>query len=431
MESVVPTGERRRPMEILRAYKVELDPNNVQRTALRQHAGAARFAWNWGLARRKQEYAETGRSSNAIEQHRQLNGLKPTEFPWMYDVSKCAMQEALRDLDKAYQHFFRRVKNGEKPGFPRFKSKNQGIGSFRLTGAIRVENARIRLPRIGWLKLKERGYIPTKRIHILSATVSEKAGRWFVSVQCREEIEITPATGEPIGVDLGIKELAVCSDGRRFENPKALRQAQRRLGRLQRELSRRRKGGQNRKKTKAKIAKLYYRIACIRKDALHKTTSAVVAKTKPDGKRPSVVVVEDLNVSGMLKNRYLAQAISDVGFAEFKRQLEYKTVWSGEELVVANRFFPSSRLCHHCGCVNSELALSDRMWTCDCGAVLDRDLNAAINLRDLAVRRVPPELGAILEAIAPNACGEDVRPAAASLAASVKQEPSVESQLRF
>ena len=366
--------------------------------------------------------------SNAIEQHHQLNALKPTKFPWTYDVSKCAMQEALRDLDKAYQSFFLRVKNGdETPGFPKFKSRKQGIGSFRLTGAIRVEDARIRLPRIGWIRLKERGYIPTKGIHILSATVSEQAGRWFVSVQCREEIEITQATGNPVGVDLGIKELAVCSNGQRFENPKALRKAQCKLGRLQRELSRRKKGGRNRERTRRKMAKVHYRIACIRKDALHKATSAIVAKTKPDSERPSAVVVEDLNVSGMLKNHCLAQAISDVGFAEFKRQLEYKTAWLGEELMVADRFLPSSRLCRHCGCINSELTLSNRTWTCDCGAVLDRDLNAALNLRNLAVRAVRPEL----EANASNACGESVRPTATPLAVSLKQEPSIESHLRF
>ena len=222
-------------MEILRAYKVEIDPNNVQRTALLKHAGAARFAWNWGLARRKQEYEETGKSSNAITQHRQLNELKKTDFPWMYDVSKAAPQEALRDLDKAYQNFFRRVKKGgETPGFPKFKSRKNGIGSFRTTGAIHVENARIKLPRIGWLRLKEHGYIPIDGIHVLSVTVSESAGHWFVSVQCRQEIEVAQATGEPVGVDLGIKELAVVSDGQRFENPKALRKAQSKLKRFQR-----------------------------------------------------------------------------------------------------------------------------------------------------------------------------------------------------
>lgn len=408
-------------MEIFRAYKVELDPNNKQRTAFVRHAGAARWAWNWGLARRIEEYKKNGKSSNAIEQHRQLNALKKTpEYAWCYTVSKCVFQEALRNLDRAYQNFFRRVKAGEKPGFPKFKRKKEGSGSFRLTGAIRVENGRIRLPRLGWIRLKERSYLPTEGIHILSATVSCRAGRWFVSVQCREEIVVSEAKGEPIGIDLGIKEMAVCSDGRRFENPKALRKAQKRLARLQRALSRQKRGGQNYRKTRRKIARLHYRITNIRKDALHKATSAIVAKTKPDGERPSVVVIENLNVSGMMKNHHLAQAIADVGFYEFRRQLEYKTMWHGEELVTADRFFPSSRLCPECGCINGELTLADREWTCDCGAVHDRDLVAACNLRDLAICTAS-SAGTGRTA---NACGEDVRPVAVQQAASLKQEPN-------
>lgn len=413
-------------MEILRAYKAELDPNNVQRTALLKHAGASRFAYNWGLARRKQEYEKTGKSSNAIEQHRQLNQLKKTEFPWLYEVSKAAPQEALRDLDKAYQNFFRRVKNGETPGFPKFKSRKNGIGSFRLTGAIHVTETHIKLPRIGWLRLKEHGYIPADGIHILSVSVSESAGRWFVSVQCKQEIEATQAIGEPVGIDLGIKNLAVTSDGTRFENPKPLKKAQAKLKRLQRELSRRKKGGKNREKTRKKVATTHRRIANIRRDTLHKATSTIVAKTKPDSDRPGVIVLEDLNVSGMLANHCLAQAISDVGFAEFRRQLEYKTAWYGEELLLADRFFPSSRLCRHCGCINAELKLSDREWTCDCGMVLDRDLNAAINLKNLAVRAVRPE-----QAERQTPAESDIRPIVVSLAASLKQEPSPESHGRF
>jgi putative transposase len=411
-------------MEIHRAYKVELALNNKQRTVLLQHAGASRFAYNWGLARRKAEYETSGKSSNAIEQHRQLNVLKKTpEYAWCYTVSKCVFQEALRDLDKAYKNFFRRARNGDiKPGFPKFKSRKRGIGSFRLTGHIRVENGRIRLPRIGWLKLKERGYIPVEDIHILSATISEKAGRWFVSVQCRKEIEVSQATGEPVGVDLGIKTLAVVSDGRQFENPRALRQAQRKLKRLQRQLARRKRGGQNWRKTKTRLVRQHQRIANLRKDRLHKVTSAIVAKSKPDSERPSVVVLENLNVSGMMKNHNLAQAISDVSLAEFRRQIAYKTHWYGSEVILAGRFFPSSKLCRHCGCVNSDLKLSDRTWVCDCGKVLDRDLNAAINLKNLVNTTSSVEI---------DACGESVRPAAESLVISVKQELSIESQMRF
>jgi len=394
-----------------------------------QCTGVARWAFNWGLARRIEEYKSTGKSSNAIEQHRQLNTLKSSEYPWLYNYSKCIPQEALRDLDKAYQNFFRRVKNGNgAPGFPKFKSRKNGIGSFRLTGAIHITETHIKLPRIGWLRLQEHGYIPTERIHILSVTVSESAGDWFVSVQCRQEIEITQATGESVGVDLGIKELAIVSDGQRFENPKPLRKAQKKLKCLSRELSRRKKGGKNREKTRRRIAKAHQRIANIRGDTLHKATTTIVAKTKPDSERPGVVVIEDLNVSGMVKNHCLAQAIADVGFAEFRRQLEYKTAWYGSELMVADRFFPSSRLCRHCGCINSELKLSDREWTCDCGAVLDRDLNAAINLKNLAVRRVPSKQACVEQA---NACGEDIRPMVTLLAASVKQEPSTKSCLDF
>jgi len=415
-------------MEIFRGYKVELDLNNKQRTLLLQCAGVARWAWNWGLGQRKQEYKNIGKSSNFVEQNRQLNALKKTTYPWLYNYSKCIPQEALRNLDRAYQNFFRCIKNGEKVGLPKFKSKKHNANSFRLTGStIRVENRRIRLPRIGWLRLKECDYIPTEGIHILSATMSEKAGHWFVSVQCREEIEVTQAIGEPIGVDLGIKTLAVCSNGQQFENPKTLKKAQHKLKRLQRELARREKGSKNREKTRKKLAKAYYQISCIRRDILHKATSTIVAKTEPDKKRPGTIVIEDLNVAGMIKNHYLAQAISDVSWAEFRRQLEYKTLWAGEELIIADRFFPSSKLCRHCGYINSGLKLSNRVWVCNCGAVLDRDFNAAQNLKSLAVRRVPPEL----ETLVSNACGEDIRPAVTSLATSVKQEPIIESKVRF
>ena len=212
--------------------------------------------------------------------------------------------------------------------------------------------------------------------------------------------------------------MAVVSDGRWFENPMPLRKAQRKLRRLQCELARRKLGSQNREKTRHKLAHQYARIANIRQDALHKATSAIVARTKPDSERASVIAIEDLKVSGMLRNHHLACAISDVGFYGFRRQLEYKAAWSGSRIYVADRFFPSSKMCHVCGAINDNLTLSDRVWTCDCGAVLDRDLNAAINLRNLASTASSAGI---------YACGEDVRPTAVSLAASMKQEPSVVS----
>jgi len=394
-------------MEIYRAYKTELNPNNTQKTAFIKCSDISRFTWNWALNNRINYYKETGKYLNAIDQHKQLIVLKKTKFFWLYDISKYVPQESLRNLDKAYQNFFQRVKSGKKPGFPKYKSKKAGINSFKFSGNICISNSSIRLPRIGWVRLKEHNYIPTSNVHILSATISNDAGKWYVSVQVRQDVEINQAVGESIGVDLGIKELAVISDGRRFENPKALKKYQIKLKRLQRELSRRKKGSKNREKTRKKLAKLYKKISNTRKDTLHKTTSTIVAKNKLDSKRPNVVVIEDLNVVGMMKNHHLAQAIGDASFYEFRRQLEYKCKWYGSELLVADRFFPSSKLCSFCGSKNKELKLSDRKWTCKCGKVLDRDLNAAINLKNLAVRWVPSKLG---ESISSNACGENIRP---------------------
>ncbi len=321
-------------MKIFKAFKTELDPNNVQKTMLLKHAGAARFAFNWGLSEKIKAYEKKEKSPNAIELHRRINILKKTDFPWMYEVSKCSPQEALRNLDRAYDNFFRKCKQkkaGSK-GFPRFKSKHRGIGSFRLTGTIKVEKNRIFLPNIKWLRLKEHNYIPIDGIKILSATVSEKAGRWFVSVQIETETPIPQQKNDEIvGVDIGVKSLAVCSNGKTFKNPKALRSRLKQLKRLQQHMSRKVKGSNNRKKAVHKVAKLHLHIANIRKDGLHKLTTELT-KTK------SVVVIEDFNVSGMMKNRCLAQAIQDLGFGEFRRHLDYKGIWNNCKIVVADRF---------------------------------------------------------------------------------------------
>src|ERR1700719_14346 len=215
-------------MKVTRGSKTELDVNNEQRTACLKHAGAHRFAYNWGLTRSVAAYRATGKRPGAIQLHRELNALKPMEFPWMYEVSKCAMQEALRDLDKAYENFFRRVelkKQGlwkGKLGFPVFKKRSKGIGSFRLTGSIKVLSDAVQLPRLGRLRLHEHDFIPTSA-KILSATVSEEAGHWFVSIQVEEEADPPASTAtSAVGVHLGIKTLATLSDGTPFTNPRAL-----------------------------------------------------------------------------------------------------------------------------------------------------------------------------------------------------------------
>jgi transposase len=283
-------------MKITRGYKTELEPTVKQHILLCQCAGAARFSYNYGLARKQEVYKATGKTISAIDLQKELTARKHTDLPWLKGVSKWTVQNALRDLDGAYDHFFRRVrekKAGKKHhslGFPKFKSKSQGRGSFRLDKPIRVFEDRIHLPRLGTIRLKEHSYIPTSGVKILSATVSERAGRWYVSVLVEEPVlTVVPATGKPIGVDLGISSLAVCSDSRPpLKNPKALRAKLKRLKRYQRHLSRCKKGSKNREKARHQVARLHARIANIREAALHQATSSVVHAPLSPGERISL-----------------------------------------------------------------------------------------------------------------------------------------------
>jgi putative transposase len=413
------------PVPVTRAYKTELDLNNRQVTACKRHAGAARYAYNWGLARKQDAYKATGKSPSALDLHRELNALKKTELSWMYDVSKCAPQEALRNLDAAFAHFFRRCalkRTGKlrgKLGYPQRKTKKKGPGSFRLTGVIVVFADAIQLPRLGRLRLKERGYLPvagTPGVRILAATVSEQAGHWYVSVQVEQEQLVPANPGPVVGVDLGVKTLATLSDGTVIPSPKPLTRRLKKIKRLHRAVSRKQKGSKNRKKAARRLAKHYRKVANQRANTLHQVTTQL-AKTK------SVLVIEDLSVAGMLKNHHLAQAIADVGFAAFRRHLLYKAAWYGSRVVLASRWEPSSKTCSGCGWVDDDLALSERVFVCqnpvrpDCGLVCDRDLNAALNLRKLAGSSPERE----------NACGEGSagrRREAAVKLSSVKQEPN-------
>ena len=368
-------------MKIIRGYKTELLVNNKEATALYQHAGAARFVWNWALDRIQNKISQP----NAMKLHKEWNEWKRENAPWYVQVSKCSPQESLRNLERAFANFFRKCKGKKagtfkgKVGFPRFKAKHRGIGSFRLTGTIHINEKSVQLPKLGELRLKEHGYIPTEGVKILSATVSEHAGRWFVSIQIEQEIaDPQPKQKNIVGVDLGIKTLATVSDGTKYENPKALRSRLKKLKRLSKAVSRKVKGSCNRKKAARRLSKLHYKISNIRKDTLNKMTT-VLTKTK------SCIGIEDLNVSGMMKNHCLAQAIADLGLGEWRRQLEYKGKLYGCGIALADRFFPSSKLCHICGCIKDDLTLADRTWVCDCGAIHDRDDNASKNLEKLAV----------------------------------------------
>ncbi len=318
----------------------------------------------------------------------------------MYEVSKCAPQEALRNLDRAFANYFRRVQLKQagklhgKVGYPQFKTKKRGRGSFRLTGSIVVFPDAVQLPRLGWLRLKERGYLPTSGVKILSATVSEQAGHWYVSIQVEQEQAVPVNTGPVVGVDVGIKEFATLSDGTIIPNPRYLKRRLKKIKRFHRAVSRKQKGSKNRRKAANRLARLHRKVRNQRQNTLHQVTTSL-AKTK------SVIVIEDLNVAGMLKNRHLAQTITDVGFGEFRRQLAYKAAWYSSRVLLADRWYASSKTCSGCGWVDEDLTLADRTFQCrnpqtSCGLVISRDLNAAINLSKLAVSS-PDSL---------NACGE-------------------------
>jgi putative transposase len=376
-------------MPIQKAYKTEIEVNNRQNTLLLQHLGCSRWAYNWALSKKKDAFDKKEKIPNAIELHRVLNQIKKTEFPWFYESSKSAPQNALRDCDKAFQNFFTRCKKKTKgkKGFPKFKSKKNTKKSFRLDGAISVSSTHIKLPRIGKLKLREQDYLPAN-YKILSATISTRANRWFVSLLVEvPDIEPQPSAIDVLAVDLGIKTLATCSDGTVFENPKALKSKLRSLKQRSRKLSRKPKQSKNYEKAKHNLANLHYKIANIRKDCLHKITTSIIQKA-------NVIVLEDLKVSNLLKNHHLSQAISDVGMHEFRRQIEYKAKWHGKTVFFAPTFFPSSKLDHQSKSLIPNLKLSDRTIKHDDGTQTDRDLNATYNLRDFYIwwRELPDHL---------------------------------------
>lgn len=367
---------------MLRAYKTELDPNNKQRTLFTRYAGTARFVFNWALADRIERY-KANLSTNKYEQKRRFNALKQERYPWIYDIAYTVSQQEFENCDLAFANFFRRVKSGDgKVGFPKFKSRKRGINKFTLRGNITIEDVKAKLPRIGWIRLKEKSYLPTENAKILSANISERAGHWFISLQAEVENhrKAMVLSNEILGVDLGIEKLATCSNGKVFDNPRSLSHFEKILAHKQRELCRRQKGSKNRDKTKRKISRLHYRISNIRRYALNEVSHYLTAIAKP-----KIIVLEDLNVKGMMRNRHLSKALSDVSFNELRRQLEYKSQWCGIKVIAADRFYPSSKTCSECGSVKPLLKLSERQFVCEsCGVVMDRDFNAACNLAALA-----------------------------------------------
>lgn len=364
---------------MLIAHRIRLDPNKVQATNLARAAGVARFAYNWALVEWQRQY-EARKANPALPApsqlalRRQLNAIKREQFPWMLEVTKNAPQMAIIQLGEAFKNFFTR-----RARYPTFRKKGQH-DRFSLTNdQFRVDGKRIQIPKLGWVRMRE-----TLRFvgRIVSATVSRRADRWDVSitVDTAEASHLPPAENQgAVGVDLGVSALATLSNGEVWTGPKALRGLLERLRRLSRALSRKARGSRNRAKAKLKLARLHARIGNLRRDGLHQLTSSIA-------RRFHTIGIEDLNVRGMLGNRRLARAIADMGWYELRRQLDYKAAWRGGRVVAVDRWYPSSKTCSICGHVLDRLGLGTRQWTCpDCGAVHDRDFNASVNLKNMAV----------------------------------------------
>jgi putative transposase len=403
---------------MLISHRIALDPNNVQATYFARAAGVARFAYNWALAEWGRQY-DAWKADHSLPKPseyalmRQLNAIKREQFPWMLEVTKCAPQMAIIQLGRAFQNFF-----AGRANYPKFRKK--GVHDrFALTNdQFRIDGSRIRIPKLGWVRMRESLRFAGK---IMSATVSRVADRWFVSitVDTPDTSHLPKAENQgAVGVDLGVSALATLSTGEVVSGPKPHKALLKRLRMLARSLSRKQKDSANRKRARQRLARMHARIANIRADALHKLSSDLT-------RRFSTVVIEDLNVRGMVKNRHLARSIMDMGFFEFRRQLEYKASMRGGQVVVADRFFASSKTCSACGHKFDAMTLSMRRWACpECGVVHDRDVNAAKNLLAYGLAALS---GSTASSVGCQACGDEgsgVRRKTRAKQSSTKQEIS-------
>ena len=378
-----------------RAYKMEINPTDEQKSKIHRTIGVSRFVYNFYIARNKEIYERKGKFISGMDFSKWLNNEyipNNQEVKWIKEVSSKATKQAIMNGDKAFRDFFKGAK-----GFPRFKKKkNQDVKAYfpkNNKTDWTLERHRVKIPTLGWVRLKEFGYIPVNSI-VKSGTVSQKADKYYVSILVEEDDKkVYKSTNEGLGIDLGVKEFAVCSDGSKFKNinkTSTVKKIEKKLKREQRKLSRKyeslkirnknikegRATGQNIQKQIVKVQKLHQRLTNIRTDYINKIVSSIIKQ------KPSYITIEDLAVSNLMKNKHLSKAIASQKFFEFKTKLTVKCKENHIELRIVDRFYPSSKTCSNCGKVKKDLKLSDRIYKCDCGFTIDRDLNASINLKN-------------------------------------------------
>ena len=379
---------------MIKTIRVMLIPNNKQKTKLFRYANTARFAYNWALGREKENYKNGGKFLSDGDLRKEFTQLKKTEeYSWLNEVSNNVTKQAIKDACNAYKRFFKGYSK-----FPKFKSRKFSVPSFYQDNVkIQFSDTHVKVEgfatskkknkqKINWIRLVEHGRIPTDCKYV-NPRIKYDGINWYITVGIEYEDSTTIPSNDGIGIDLGIKDLAICSDGAKYKNinkSQKVKKLEKQKRRLQRSISRsyeKNKKGESYCKTNNVIKKeklllkRNHRLTNIRKNYLNQTTSEIVSR------KPRFICIEDLNVSRMMKNKHLSKAVQQQGFYEFRRQIEYKSAWNNIPVIIADRFFPSSKLCSCCGSIKKDLKLSDRIYKCECGNVIDRDFQAALNLK--------------------------------------------------
>lgn len=379
---------------MIKSVKIRLRPNNKQLTKLFQYVGCARFAYNWAIAKEQENYSQGNKFLSDCELRREFTQLKKRpEYKWLNRVSNDVTKQAIKEACKAYINFFKK-----QTKYPKFKSKKRSKQSFFQDGfKIRFTDTHVKVEgfpmsrkrnkqKLNWIKLCEKGKIPTN-CKYMNPRFTYDGLYWYVSVSIEVDDELNTPSNEGIGIDLGLKDLAICSDGNTYQNinkTQRVKKLEKQKRRLQRSVSRKytmnKKGDRYEKtsniiKRQKELLKVIKRLTNIRRNHLHQITSEIIKR------KPSFICIENLNVSGMMKNRHLSKAVQQQSFYEFRRQIEYKSAWNHIPVIIADRFFPSSKLCSCCGMIKKDLKLSDRLYKCECGNIIDRDFQASLNLK--------------------------------------------------